>query len=71
MSLRPSAIHANRVLHAGRLPILLGCDSHDRQRFLDTSGSMLQPLGDELQIDDAKSLRTDVVTGTLPHGVIA
>jgi hypothetical protein len=36
--------------------------------ILDTSGSMLQPLGDGLRIDVAKAALTDVVTSTVPPG---
>ncbi|MGH2560924.1 MAG: vWA domain-containing protein, partial [Thermomicrobiales bacterium] len=36
--------------------------------ILDTSGSMLQPLGDQRRIDVAKAALTDLVTTTLPAG---
>ena len=36
--------------------------------ILDTSGSMLQPLGDELRIDVAKRVLADLVAETLPPG---
>jgi hypothetical protein len=36
--------------------------------ILDTSGSMLQPMGDSLRIDVAKDVLTGVVTGQLPAG---
>jgi hypothetical protein len=36
--------------------------------ILDTSGSMLQPLDDQLRIDVAKAAITDVVTSTVPPG---
>jgi hypothetical protein len=36
--------------------------------ILDTSGSMLQPMGDQLRIDVAKDVLTDVVTTQLPAG---
>jgi hypothetical protein len=36
--------------------------------ILDNSGSMLQPLGDELRIDVAKRVLTDLVEETLPPG---
>ncbi len=36
--------------------------------ILDTSGSMLQPMGDQLRIDVAKEVMTEVVTNQLPAG---
>jgi hypothetical protein len=36
--------------------------------ILDTSGSMLQPMGDRLRIDVARDVLTTVVTGQLPAG---
>ena len=38
--------------------------------ILDTSGSMLQLLGDQPRIDVAKAALTDVVTGTIPPGTL-
>lgn len=62
----PGTIRVVGVAAAGgRVPVAAGAAV---ELVLDTSGSMLQPLGDGLRIDVAKSVLTDVVTETLPPG---
>lgn len=59
---------AVRVVTAGEGAALPASATGAVEIILDTSGSMLQPMGDQLRIDVARDVLTGVVTGQLPPG---
>jgi hypothetical protein len=65
VSSEPGAV---RVVTAGDGEALPPNASGAVEIIFDTSGSMLQPMGDQLRIDVAKDVLTDLVTTRLPAG---